>query len=78
MKILVPSIENPYKLTYDSTNDRINFVPQTEEDKLETKKLIEQYNNFRKDTTSEAYISAKAKSDNLKAEIERLHKAKNQ
>jgi hypothetical protein len=69
---------NPYKLTYDKSTDSIGFVPQTEEDKLETQKLIEQYNNFRKDTTSEAYLNAKAKSDNLKAEIERLHKAKNQ
>lgn len=71
-----PSKNTPYKLTYDSTSDRINFVPQTDEDKIETQKLSDRLNNIIKDTTSEAAINAKSFSDNLKAEIEKRFNAK--
>ena len=76
MKISVPSQSNPYKLTYDSTNDRIGFIPQTNEDKIETQKLSDKINNILKDTTSEAAINAKSFSANLKAEIEKRFNAK--
>jgi hypothetical protein len=65
-----PSVNTPYKLTYDEVTDRIDFVPQTEADLIETKKLSDRLNAVIKDTTSESAIAAKTFSDNLRAEIE--------
>jgi hypothetical protein len=72
-----PSVNTPYKLTYDEVTDRIDFIPQTEADRMETKKLSDRLNAVIKDTTSESAIAAKTFSDNLRAEIEKRFNSKN-
>ncbi len=72
-----PSANSPYKITYDEVTDRIDFVPQTEADRMETKKLSDRLNAVIKDTTSESAIAAKSFSDTLRAEIEKRIASKN-
>ena len=68
---------NPYKLTYHEPTNKVQFIPQTKEDKEENLKLIVELNNIVKDKTSKSYLNAKSFSDNLKAEIEKRFQSKN-
>jgi hypothetical protein len=69
---------NPHKLIYNEQTNQVQFIPQTEEDKLENQLISDRLNQVIKDKTSESYLNAKTYSDNLKSEIEKRFQSKKQ